>query len=439
MNQDLAPAVGGGAAASANATWAELIGAAAEFVFETDAGGTLRFVAPERALGFEPGHLLGRDARALLVDAGAGDPFAGRGAFRARPVWLRRADGSPACLLLTTAALHDALGRAAGVRGFGQEVTRQVAPFAGALRRAAVAEQVLDGLRGPAALVCPLDLGLDRVCDRMAATGVALIDPLGFVLRLSGEVHPLPAGALPLRAGAGGGRRLLAEGRPLLVCAGGEVGDPVLALWREAGAAGWEDADLGAAEAALGLLRLLLGQQMVAGELLRQARTDGLTGLFSRDAFVEEMERRIERLDREQVPGTLLLLDLDHFRRMNACWGQELGDAALVGTAEMLRRTFRPADLVGRLGGDLFAAWLDNADELSVAERAEKLRLDAPDAFKALSEQPLLLDVSMGIACRQIGSAESVESLLRRARGALGQAKAAGRGRWLVSHEPPEF
>ncbi len=439
MNQDLAIAAEQGLPRVADAGWPEILGTAAELVFETDAAGLLRFVAPERALGHEAGDLLGREAHGLLVDPSDGDPFAAGASSCGRRVWMRRADGSSACLLVTAAPLHDALGREAGVRGFAQEVTRKVAPFSVALHRAAVAEQVLDGLRGPASMVCPLELALDLVCDRMGAAGATLLDPIGFVLRLSGTVLALPPGSMPARAGAAGRRLLSVGGHGVLVCGGSQPGDPVLALWRGVGAAAWAEADVGAAEAAIGLLRLLLGQEQVAGALSGQARSDGLTGLFKREAFGQEMGRRIDRLDRESVPGTLLLLDLDHFRRMNACWGQELGDGALLATAEMLRRTFRPADLIGRLGGDLFAAWLDNADELSVAERAEKLRLEAPGTFAALAvEGSLLLGVSMGIACRQVASAETVDSLTRRAQRALRHAKAAGRGRWYVSHDPAE-
>lgn len=439
MNEDLAIAAEQDLPRAGDASWPEILGTAAELVFETDAEGLLRLVAPERALGHEATALLGREARSLLVDPSDGDPFAPGTSSCGRRVWMRRADGSTACLLVTAAPLHDVLGREAGVRGFAQEVTRKVAPFSVALHRAAVSEQVLDGLRGPASLVCPLELALDLVCDRMGAAGATLLDPIGFVLRLSGTVLALPQGSMPARAGAAGRRMIDAGGHGVLVCAGSQAGDPVLALWRSPGAAAWDEADVGAAESAIGLLRLLLGQELVAGELSSQSRSDGLTALFNREAFTQEMTRRIDRLDREGVPGTLLLLDLDHFRRMNACWGQELGDAALLATADMLRRTFRPADLIGRLGGDLFAAWLDNADELSVAERAEKLRLEAPGTFAALAtEGSLLLGASMGIACRQTGSAESVESLMRRSQRALRYAKASGRGRWYVSHDPAE-
>ena len=123
-----------------------------------------------------------------------------------------------------------------------------------------------------------------------------------------------------------------------------------------------------------GVIRMVLEHEAIQRELARQARTDPLTGLLNRRAFMEEAGRRIDRLDREVIPGTLIFMDLDRLKPLNDRLGHEAGDAALMLTADLLRRTFRPTDLVARLGGDEFALWMDGSDELTAAERAESLR-----------------------------------------------------------------
>ena len=125
---------------------------------------------------------------------------------------------------------------------------------------------------------------------------------------------------------------------------------------------------------ATGIVRMILDHDSIQREMARQARTDPLTGLLNRRAFMEELARRLDRLDREGLPGTLMFVDLDHFKQLNDARGHETGDAALCAIAALLRDTVRPADLVARLGGDEFALWLDGADDFSAAERAEHLR-----------------------------------------------------------------
>ena len=77
-------------------------------------------------------------------------------------------------------------------------------------------------------------------------------------------------------------------------------------------------------------------------EMARQARTDPLTGLLNRRAFLEEMERHAARQDRDDQPGTLMFADLDNFKPVNDRLGHEAGDEVLRHTAALLRKTFRP-------------------------------------------------------------------------------------------------
>jgi diguanylate cyclase (GGDEF)-like protein len=95
---------------------------------------------------------------------------------------------------------------------------------------------------------------------------------------------------------------------------------------------------------------MVLEHEAIQREMAKQARTDPLTGLLNRRAFIEEMARQIDRLDREGLPGKLMFADLDNFKPLNDGLGHEAGDEALRRVAKLLRDTVRPTDLVARLG-----------------------------------------------------------------------------------------
>ena len=107
-------------------------------------------------------------------------------------------------------------------------------------------------------------------------------------------------------------------------------------------------------------------------------------------------------------------------------------------TAFILRNTVRPSDLVARLGGDEFALWMDGADHMTSAERADRLCAEVPEALREIAcDGCPVPTVSIGIATREAGSGEPVDSLLRRADQAMYGVKRTGRGRWSVAGEEP--
>jgi len=226
------------------------------------------------------------------------------------------------------------------------------------------------------------------------------------------------------------------DGRRVLVAAcqprfGGPAG---LAVWRIAGARPWDNEDRLLLAAAANLIRFALEHEAIQREMARQARTDPLTGLLNRRAFMEEIERCAERLDREQLPGTLMFVDLDNFKVVNDEGGHEMGDQVLVQLAILLRAVVRPTDLVARLGGDEFALWMNGADHMTAAERAEQLRIQVPREMGELTgSSALRLGVSIGIATRSPGRQEPIDHLLRRADMAMYQVKNGGRGHWRVA------
>ena len=249
------------------------------------------------------------------------------------------------------------------------------------------------------------------------------------------SVLPLP-GAGPGAVAAGASQAVNAVGSPVLtiVCKTKSGEQAGLTAWRAAGARLWDRDDCLLIASAVNIVRMVLEHESIQHEMASQARTDSLTGLLNRRAFLEEVERHAVRLDKEGLTGTLIFIDLDHFKPVNDRLGHETGDRVLRGTAALLRATFRPGDLVARLGGDEFAVWLNGADHMTAAERAEYLRDAAPRALTEIvgTEVPRLT-MSIGIASREPGAGEPLDSIMRRADMAMYEVKRGGRGHWRVS------
>lgn len=163
-------------------------------------------------------------------------------------------------------------------------------------------------------------------------------------------------------------------------------------------------------------------------ELLTLATTDALTGLGNRRAFMQRAGDLLRQQDRFGHPCCLLMMDLDHFKAVNDQHGHSAGDEALQAAARAMTATLREVDVLGRLGGEEFAALLPEATLEAARQVAERLRSEIEGQCMELPDgQALHLTVSLGLA--QLHPGESLESLLGRADKALYAAKLAGRNR----------
>lgn len=160
-------------------------------------------------------------------------------------------------------------------------------------------------------------------------------------------------------------------------------------------------------------------------DLMRQARTDFLTGAANRQHFMETAERQWLRAQRDGAPISILMIDIDHFKRINDTYGHLVGDETLRTFAAACRNALRPSDLFGRLGGEEFAALLPRADLLGAQEAAERLRA----AVAALETQAggvkVRITVSIGVA--QSAGDDRLDDAIARADAALYLAKQSGR------------
>jgi diguanylate cyclase (GGDEF)-like protein len=186
------------------------------------------------------------------------------------------------------------------------------------------------------------------------------------------------------------------------------------------------------------LARWLVSQAAIALEnaelhhvVQRQALTDELTGLANRRRFMEALGAEIARTARFGGPLTLVLADIDDFKRINDRFGHHVGDEALKQFAELLTIELREIDVAGRLGGEEFAVLLPDTDLEGAQVAAGRIRRAVEESELVLSEAiRVQYTASLGVA-RYEG--DSADRLLQRADAALYAAKSEGKNRVSVA------
>jgi diguanylate cyclase (GGDEF)-like protein len=170
-------------------------------------------------------------------------------------------------------------------------------------------------------------------------------------------------------------------------------------------------------------------------EVWTMATVDQLTGVLNRQAVLTELEKVIDRAARYGHQLSVVMVDIDHFKRLNDSHGHAAGDRMLREIAEILRTNLRTVDMVGRYGGEEFLILLPETDVDAAASLAEKLRrlvgrhqVEMPDGFRAAAT------LSAGVA-GGFGAHLKLESLVRDADNAMYSAKALGRDQVYVFHE----
>jgi diguanylate cyclase (GGDEF)-like protein len=161
------------------------------------------------------------------------------------------------------------------------------------------------------------------------------------------------------------------------------------------------------------------------------ASTDPLTGLHNRRTFFELSAERFAAAVRGDAPTAAIMLDIDHFKRVNDTHGHAVGDDVIKEVAARLRGVLRRDDLLGRYGGEEFVLLLPGTSAADAAYLAERLRHTVADTPIATRTGPLQVTVSVGAT--QLQAADSiVEDALARADEALYRAKQGGRNQVVV-------
>jgi diguanylate cyclase len=158
---------------------------------------------------------------------------------------------------------------------------------------------------------------------------------------------------------------------------------------------------------------------------ISRSLTDALTGLPNRREFNERMEERMSAWNRRGETFSLVLLDVDHFKKLNDVYGHLAGDQVLAMLSGVLRTAIRREDFVARFGGEEFAVLLPNTLPAEAALVAEKVREAVAALVVNHHQQQIRVTISSGIA--GIQPSEEADSLIQRADAALYAAKGAGR------------
>ncbi len=170
-------------------------------------------------------------------------------------------------------------------------------------------------------------------------------------------------------------------------------------------------------------------------EMRYKATHDALTAIWNRASILSLMQRELERSVREDESTSVLLCDIDHFKRVNDNHGHLVGDIVLEEVAKRLTSAVRSYDTVGRYGGEEFLIILSHCDESTLEARAE-------DVCRSIAARPVVagcedlsISISVGaVPCREWNSSVPIERVLARADAALYRAKAEGRNRIVLAN-----
>jgi diguanylate cyclase (GGDEF)-like protein len=180
---------------------------------------------------------------------------------------------------------------------------------------------------------------------------------------------------------------------------------------------------------------ILLGKERAEREIRQLAMIDGLTGIFNRRAFMGRAEQEMAGALRNRLPLSLLMLDIDHFKRINDEFGHATGDAVLVEFSRLIAQRLRKQDTFGRYGGEEFCILLPGTDGSGAWTLAESLRKSVEAKQLSFGRASISVTVSIGISVCQAqcaGCQRDFNRILEDADQALYQGKSEGRNRTIM-------
>ncbi|RVX43659.1 diguanylate cyclase (GGDEF)-like protein [Nonomuraea polychroma] len=182
---------------------------------------------------------------------------------------------------------------------------------------------------------------------------------------------------------------------------------------------------------------VLLQRSLLHAQLQAAARTDAKTGLLNAAAWQREADTEIVRARRTGDALALLIIDIDHFKRVNDAHGHLVGDQVLAGVAATLRSQLRDYDVVGRFGGEEFVVLLPGADVHEARQVAERLRTRIGHMAIPADDALVKVTISAGVALMSVHGDELID-LLAAADLALYRAKELGRDRVCIPAVQPQ-
>jgi len=438
----------------------DFIDISTDFAWETGLDQRFAFVPPRGAFGYSADALMALEPVALMVtesSVGGEIPFLTRRRIENEEMWLRTSDGRSACVVVSAMPLLSKDGTWGGARGVCRDVT-EIRDREATLARVRNRERVLtrivrafrdevnpEAMLGVAAEALAKGLGAEhchifRTTQTELGTGAGPNATPGFQLAARyGDLNAAQAAPVlsTIAGGAGAVELLLGESQVLAAPARYQNdSNGAVVLWRPIDRGAWSDDD-----------RLLIGdianqvgitiEQFTHHEhVLRISRTDALTGLLNRGAFMDALKRFLVRLKRDGGSAVLMYVDLDNFKIVNDVRGHQAGDDLLMKIRDILVQQTRPTDMVARLGGDEFAVWLNGADLTIAKTRAGQFLERIKDLVHLSGSPERPVGMSIGIAVWDQHANEELDAFLARADGAMYKAKHGGKGTYTIADPP---
>jgi two-component system cell cycle response regulator len=182
--------------------------------------------------------------------------------------------------------------------------------------------------------------------------------------------------------------------------------------------------------------RLKTGERIInlEDQIMQLALTDPLTGLLNRRAFIDRLESEINRYQRLEESLSLIMVDLDDFKKVNDNYGHLVGDEVLKGVAKCFSSILRKYDFIGRYGGEEFVICLPGVKIKQAGEIAERLRIGMKELIVNKETEPLKLNVTASFGVSTLGEdAFNVHTLTKKADEALYVAKTRGKDQVVLS------
>ena len=176
------------------------------------------------------------------------------------------------------------------------------------------------------------------------------------------------------------------------------------------------------------IFSLLISLEKARSQAHALSMIDSLTGLSNRRHFLQGVQRELLLAQRHRQPMALLILDVDHFKRINDLHGHSMGDQVLVEISQCCTQALRTTDLLARWGGEEFVVLLPNTHREHAHQLAERVR----EAVAGLAQlyvksEAVRVTISVGVACAEAGQTTTLDVLVQTADRALYEAKRAGR------------
>jgi diguanylate cyclase (GGDEF)-like protein len=172
-------------------------------------------------------------------------------------------------------------------------------------------------------------------------------------------------------------------------------------------------------------------------EITQMAEHDALTNLLNRRSFCRDAEKKCNEILRYGGEAFLMMLDIDHFKKVNDNYGHLAGDEVLRSVSKTLLRRFRKIDMVGRYGGEEFCVFLLSPSGEKVVEVAEECRRQIENLSILFEDKTIRVTISIGIAEFPSAGEQTLTALISRADAALYEAKSSGRNRIAAAFDYP--